>query len=175
MEKYKDIKNYEGLYQISNLGNVKSLIKRRFNADKILKDCLDGSGYKIVTLCKDKKHTTMLVHRLVANTFIGESELQVNHIDCDKTNNILSNLEFVTAKENIRHAIKNSRMNYNFDKIAVKTRKKVIQINPLTNEIINTFISAHEASRQTSFNRGNICSTCRGNGKLVNGYNWQYV
>jgi hypothetical protein len=172
MEIFKDIKGYEGLYQVSNLGNVKSIIK---SSDKILKAGTDGGGYKIVTLCKNKKHSTKTVHRLVALNFIEESELQVNHKDCDKSNNKIENLEFVTALENIRHAINNGRVNYNFDKIAVKTRKKVLQINHITNEIINTFISAHEASRQTGFNRGNISSTCRGNNKLVNGYNWKYA
>ena len=175
MEIFKDIKGYEGLYQVSNLGNVKSIIKRTYKSNKILKPSSDGCGYQIVSLCKNKKRSTKTVHRLVALNFLGESELQVNHKDFDKSNNKIENLEFVTPLENIRHNINNNRANYNFDKIAVKTRKKVLQINHITNEIINTFISAHEASRQTGFNRGNISSTCRGNNKLVNGYNWKYA
>jgi hypothetical protein len=171
MEIFKEIKGYEGLYQISNLGNIKSTVRTK---DRILKKAFDKCGYQIVSLCLNKKKSTKTVHRLVALNFLGESKLQVNHKDCNKSNNKIENLEYVTALENIRHAIKNNRVNYNFDKIAIQTRKKVLQINPITNEIINTFVSAHEASRQTGFNRGNISSTCRGNGILVGGYNWKY-
>ena len=169
MEQFKDIIGYENLYQVGNKGNIKSLITNR-----ILKSASDKSNYKIVTLCKNGKHTTKTVHRLVANNWIGESKLDVNHKDGNKGNNTLENLEFITKSENTKHAIKNGLFKPNFDYIAIKTRKKVKQINPITNEVVNIFESAHEASRQTGFNRGNICSCCRGEVNTVQNYKWQY-
>jgi len=173
MEIYKDIIGYEGLYKASTKGNIKSVIKRN-GKDIILKQGIDKCGYCIVTLCKDKKKTTKTVHRLIALTFLFETNIQVNHKDGNKKNNDVSNLEFVSAKQNINHAIENGLLKFNTLKIAEEKRKVVLQIDKQTKEIINTFKSAHEASRLTGFNRGNISSSCRGNGKLVNGYNWKY-
>lgn len=169
MEKFISIKNYEGLYEISDLGNVKSLI-----TNKILLSSFDKCGYKIVTLCKEKKKTTKTIHRLVAINWIGESNLDVNHKDGNKYNNKLDNLEFISKSENTKHAIKNGLFKPNFDKIAIEKRKKVKQINPINNEVINVFISAHDASKKTGFNRGNICSCCRGEVNLVNNFKWEY-
>ena len=110
MEKFKDIKGYENMYQAGNKGNIKSLITNR-----ILKASKDKSNYKIVTLCKDGKHSTKTVHRLVAITWLGESKLDVNHKDGNKGNNALENLEFITKSENTRHALKNGLFKPNFD------------------------------------------------------------
>lgn len=169
MEKFISIKNYEGLYEVSNLGNVKSLITNR-----ILKSSFDNCGYKIITLCKDGKKLTKTIHRLVALNWIGESNLDVNHKDGYKYNNKLENLEFITKSQNTIHAIKNGLYKPNFEKIAIQKRKKVKQINPINNEVVNIFISAHDASKQTGFNRGNICSCCRGKVNLVNNFKWEY-
>ena len=170
MEKFKTIKNYEGLYEAGNLGSIKSLI-----TNKILKPSCDKSGYHILTLCKEKKHNTKTVHRLIAATWLGDSKLDVNHKDGDKTNNVLSNLEFITKSENSKHAIKLGLFKPNFDKIAIKTKKIVYQINPITNNIISVFESAHDAARKTGFNRGNISSCCRGQKKLVKNFKWEYA
>lgn len=172
MEIFKDIIDYEGIYQVSNKGNVKSLIK--LAGVEILKPGIDRGGYKIVTLCKDKSRKTKTVHRLEMEAFLGKSNLQVNHKDGIKTNNDLTNLEYVTAKQNIRHAIKNGLVRYNTTKIAEEKRKVVLQIEPKTGKVIAKYKSAHEAAKSTGFNRGNICSTCRGNGKLVNKFDWKY-
>lgn len=97
-EIWKDIKGYEGLYQISNFGRV----KRNGN---ILKP-IDSHGYKYVHLCnKNHERKNHAIHRLVALTFIyNPSNLpQVNHIDGDKSNNLITNLEWVTATENAYH------------------------------------------------------------------------
>ena len=103
-EIWKDIIGYEGLYQISNYGNVKS-IKR----DKILKPQVNGRGYLSVGLSKNGKHKTFRLNRLVMITFVGyeEGKDQVNHIDGDKTNNRLDNLEWCTQSENMIHAFAN--------------------------------------------------------------------
>lgn len=99
---------------------------------------------------------------------------QVNHIDGNKQNNNLNNLEWVSAKTNMKHAIDSGLLIFNTTKIAEEKRKVVVQIDPNTNQIIAKYKSAHEASKITGFNRGNICSCCRGNGKLVNKYHWEY-
>jgi len=102
MEIWKDIKGYEGLYQISNLGNVKSL----FRYKKTLKPFF-RKQYFSVNLSKNNNFKTFTVHRLVAENFIinPENKLQVNHIDGNKLNNNIDNLEWNTAKENTNHAL----------------------------------------------------------------------
>lgn len=114
-ESWKDIKKYEGLYQISNLGRVKSLERfangkggrKRLVKERILKTKVHGHGYEAVAISKDGKKTTFSVHRLVAIAFIPNPEFKetVNHIDGVKTNNVLANLEWATHKENSRHAV----------------------------------------------------------------------
>lgn len=103
-EIWKDVCGYEGLYQVSNVGNVRSLnykgVRGRVNE---LSKGLSGSGYYVVVLCRDKKQTTVNVHRLVAEAFIDNKDNKpvVNHKDEDKTNNSVDNLEWVTEKENV--------------------------------------------------------------------------
>ena len=103
-EIWKDIPNYEGLYMASNLGRIKSLVN-----NKILKQNGDNYGYLQVILYKGSLRNTGKVHRLVALSFIEntENKKQVNHIDGNKHNNEISNLEWVTNKENKLHAIRN--------------------------------------------------------------------
>ena len=110
-EMWKDIINYEGLYQVSNLGNVKSL-NNKTNHKKpiILKQTIDReNGYLTVSLSKDKKKKTYRVHRLVANAFIENVNNYpiVNHKDGNKCNNNSSNLEWCTYQQNIIHSWKN--------------------------------------------------------------------
>lgn len=105
---WKPIKGYEGLYEVSNDGRVRRLkfINGKHNFEKI-KECkqtLNTWGYMTVNLSKDGKGNTKRVHKLVANAFLGESDLQVDHIDGNKQNNRLDNLEYVTPKENTNRA-----------------------------------------------------------------------
>lgn len=102
-EQWKDIPGYEGLYQVSDQGNVKSLSYRRSGKPKLLHLNLLPSGYLLVGLCKQNKLKMHYVHRLIALAFYGPSTLTVNHIDGIKTNNRLSNLEYLTVLENIEH------------------------------------------------------------------------
>jgi hypothetical protein len=121
IEIWKDIKGFEGLYQISNYGRVKRLSKKVFNKglvhgkeyfiskEIILKNATISKGYQGVTLTKNKKRYSKKVHRLVAEAFIPnpENKSQINHIDCNKKNNCVDNLEWNTQSENLKHAFKN--------------------------------------------------------------------
>lgn len=107
MEEWKDIPNYNGDYQVSNFGRVKSF-KR--NSIKIMQGGLSNK-YPNITLCKQGKTKTFLIHRLVLLCFLGDSELQVNHLDGDKTNNKLTNLEYCTPSANLNHAAKSGLLN----------------------------------------------------------------
>ena len=100
-EEFRGIKNYEGIYQVSNLGRVKSL---KCGKERFLKAGLSGDGYYTVVLHKDNKRKTRKVHQLVAVAFLNHTpcgfKLVVNHVDFDKLNNNVDNLEIVTSRAN---------------------------------------------------------------------------
>jgi hypothetical protein len=117
-EIFKDIKGYEGLYQISNLVCVKSLERfadvsnggKRLVKQRILKTCMMGTncGYVGVVLCKESKYKSFRIHRLIAIAFIPNPDNKpcVNHLDGNKLNNNIDNLEWCTHSENNKHALK---------------------------------------------------------------------
>jgi hypothetical protein len=114
-EIWKDIPNYEGHYQVSNLGNVKSLKKYKGTNSNILKLCSDKKGYYQVLLSLNNKKETIKVHQLVAMAFLGHIRcgynLVVNHKDFNIHNNCIYNLEIVTSRENSnkKHIISSSK------------------------------------------------------------------
>jgi hypothetical protein len=109
MENWIDIKGFEGLYQVSDLGNVKSLGNNKLRKEKILKQGLSHCGYKTVCLSKNNKCKTYTTHRLVAMSFIlnNENKRTVNHRNGIKINNNAINLEWCTTSENTKHAYDN--------------------------------------------------------------------
>jgi hypothetical protein len=104
MEVWRDIPGYEGLYQASTFGRIKSLVRRK---ERVLKPTVRRDGYASVKIC-GKKQQRKLVHRLVAETFLAnpQNKREVNHLDGNKTNNSISNLEWVSPSENKKHAYK---------------------------------------------------------------------
>ena len=103
-ELWIDIVGYKGLYQVSNKGRVKSLVRKFVPRDRILSDVPDGEGDYIVGLSKDGVQITRTIHQLVAESFLGfvrnGCTMVVNHIDFDRKNNNAKNLEIVSVRDN---------------------------------------------------------------------------
>ena len=165
-ETWKEISGYEGLYEVSDLGRVKSL---KHGREKILKPIKHTNGYLHVNLHKDGKVKSTLVHRLVAKAFIqNPNNLKtVNHKDEVKTNNVASNLEWMSIADNINYGTHNKRS-------AEKRSKQVQMFDKSTGELLATFPSTNEAERVTGIAHQNISSCCNGNRKSAGGFLWQY-
>lgn len=177
-EIWKDVPNYEGIYQVSNLGNIKSLKYDRTGEERILKTNKDSGGYLKVNLYKNRKPKTYLVHRLVATVFLPNPDNleEVNHINQIKNDNRVSNLEWCDAKYNCNYGTRNDRMvSTRTKKNSYGAEKSVMQLSKNGIKIINTYKSTQEASRQTGINRANICSCCRGKYKSAGGFVWKYL
>ena len=111
MEIWKDIEGYEGLYQVSNKGRIKSLNYRRTGKERVLSSSPTSSGYLVVCLYKNKKPKPFLIHRLVAEAFIPNSDNlpEVNHKDENKLNNRVENLEWCDREYNINYGNRNEK------------------------------------------------------------------
>ncbi len=169
MEIFKDIKGYEGIYQVSNLGNIKSYNK--YKEGKILIPYRINSGYEMVSLrgCINKSY---LIHRLVAKTFLlnPKNKREVNHINGIKTDNRLENLEWSTPSENMKHAlITGLKKRGEHDPRSIP----VVQLT-LENIIIANYAGARDASRKTGFRQSGISKCCNGVDKTASGFKWQY-
>ena len=172
-EIWKDIEGYEGKYQASNKGNMKSLNYNNTGKERILKPKKDSGGYLQVHLSKDGKGKWYLVHRLVATAFIPNPQgyKEVNHIDEDKTNNCVENLEWCSRSYNMTY---NGRAKKVAKKIGKKLSKPVIGIDKVTGLIVE-FASAHEAERETGIAQQNICACCKGKRNSCGGFYWMYA
>lgn len=190
-EKWKDIINYEGYYQISNFGNIRSLDRKiRFNKGysikkgKMLKPILNKKGYYKVSLSKNQKEKRFFIHRLVAIHFIENplSKEQVNHKDGNKKNNRVDNLEWCTNLENQRHAIKNGLID-NEQRIQQAINMGIINRKPVAQytkegNLIKEYVSIKEASILNGINSRNICNCLSPNqpkNKSAGGYIWKYI
>ena len=176
-EYWKDIEGYEGLYQVSNLGRVKSLKDNRGNyREKILKQLKDKDGYLYVNLYKNRKMKGCKVHRLVAQTFIHNPNInhytQINHIDEIKSNNCIENLEWCTCNYNVNYGTRTERMSKS-NTNNIKRSKPVIGINKI-NGYICEFPSTHEVERVMGIAQADISRCCNGKQKSAGGYKWFY-
>lgn len=158
-EIWKDIENYEGLYQVSNFGNVKN------KNNKILK-CSDNKGYKVVHLYKNKITKAFKVHRLVAKAFIPniENKEQVDHINEIKHDNREKNLRWVSNKENMIYYYKNHKR---------EKTKKILQLD-LNDKLIKKWKSCHEIENELKINHKDIISCCKGYYKTYKNYKWKF-
>lgn len=176
-EIWKDIKDYEGLYQISSLGRVRSLNRyRKGNKStptivygKLLKPRHIRGGYLGVSLSRDDKAKNCSIHRLVAQAFIPNPDNlpQVNHKDEDKTNNCVDNLEWCDAKYNSNYGTRTQR-------VITSQSKPIVALK--NNQIYFYFSSIGEAGRN-GFNSGAICDCCNKKPKhnKHKGFRWMFV
>ena len=176
-EEWRDVVGYEGLYQVSDQGRVKSLERNiphwrggeQIRKERILKPTPIKDGYLIVDLCAGGKRKRFLVHRLVCEAFHGnpEGKPQVNHINEDKADNRAANLEWCTAKENINYGTRNER--------SAKTQSKSVVQYTLNGELVKVWPSTMEVQRQTGFSQGAVSEVANGNRKTAHGFIWKYV
>ena len=173
-EVWKDVVGYEGLYKVSDRGNVYSVGRidsRGYKCGgRVLKPIQNGSGYIKVNLYKNGIRKTKYIHRLVVEAFIPNPKKlpEVNHKDEHKTNNELSNLEWCDARHNSNHGTRTER-------VVEKTSKKVRAFNIKTGEVIE-FNSTMEAGRK-GYSQGNVAAASRGDyygGNLYKGHKWYY-
>lgn len=176
METWVKIQEVSGNYQISNYGNVKSNISNIILKQSIVAKRKNKQGYKVVNL----KGNLHYVHRLVANAFIpNPNQLpEVNHIDGNKFNNHVNNLEWVTSSENMKHAyktglIKHSRKFGKDNPIS----KLVLQKDKKTLEVLHRYYGVREASRMTNIATSDICNCCnhKKGHYSAGGYVWEYT
>ena len=168
MEIWKPVKDYEGLYEVSNTGNVRSvdrMVKHskgglRLYKGRLMKPYINSDGYRIVNISKNGVGKMKRVNRIVAETFIPNpyNLATVNHKDENKLNDSVENLEWMSISDNIRYSCCKS-------------------INQLTinDEFIRTWESASDVNKELNFNTSNILRCCKGKRKSAHGYKWCYV
>lgn len=175
-EIWKDIKGYEGKYQVSNLGRIKSLqmINNKFgivvHRERILKPTL-RTNYLGITLSKDNTHKNFIVHRLVAEAFIPNPKGLpcVNHKDENKLNNNAENLEWCTSKYNSNYGHSKEKM----IKSLINNTRTSKPVRCIETGII--YPSAAEAERQTGVKACNISLARNGKYNTAGGYHWKYI
>ena len=169
-EEWKHIKGYEGLYEISTFGRVRK-------GNRYINPWVQY-GYMYVGLWKGKKCKKFRVHRLVAETFIPNpnSFTSINHIDEDKSNNCVTNLEWCTTSYNNAYGNRGAKMLHTYkQRNTSNAEKEVLQLS-LYGEIVNEYKSISEASRQTGLSLGNLSSVCNNkpHRKTLGGYKWRF-
>lgn len=183
-EVWKDIVDYEGLYQVSNLGRVKSLKRKvyagrnrmRWQYERILSNNkTNGNGYIVVSLNKESKSKNKYVHRLVAEAFLENPNnyKYINHKDQNTFNNNANNLDFCTAQYNSTYRDAHIKRGLKFRNNLVNS-KKVYQLDENEN-IIKEFPSMAEASRELGTNHTSIYACINGKQKHAFGYKWKYA
>lgn len=179
-EVWKPVKDYEGLYEVSNLGRVRSLDRKvrggvRVYKGKIRRLMRNWDGYLRVALTKDGNAKVFFVHRLVSMAFIPnpEGKSQVNHIDGVKSNNVLENLEWVSASENGLHAYATG-----LSKISEESKSRRIKAWSKRVRCIddgNTFDQIKMAAEYYGLSASGICHTLSGKQKTTGGRRFEYI
>lgn len=174
---WRDVVGYEGLYEVSNDGRVRTVGHVTNNHEIPPKELgvrtYKNQRYARVRLYKNGVPKDYMVHRLVAQAFVPnpDNKPQVNHLDGDRSNNSAENLEWCTASENQRHAYETGLKN--IEDTAVFTRKRVLQIGQ-DGEIVRVWRSMSDAARSLGLQVSNISHCCRGKIKMTGGYQWEY-
>ena len=176
-EEWRDVVGYEGRYQVSSMGRVKSLERKvrhwrggeRIQKERILKPSNDRRGYLLVSLCDGEKRKTFSVHRLVCQAFHEnpDNKPQVNHINEIKTDNRACNLEWCTCKQNVNHGTRTER--------SAKSRSKPVGQYTLDGELVKIWQSPCEAGKQIGLSDSHVSKVANGKLKTAYGYIWKYV
>lgn len=168
-EIWKDIKGFEGKYQVSNCGRVKGLDFGHHGYERVMSDFECIGGYLYIRLFKDGKGKRYRVHRLVAEAFIPNPDNlpQVNHRDECKTNNIVTNLEWCDAGYNSRYGTRTERM--------AKAQSKPVSQYTKDGVLVGSYQSTREAERMTGCDRSHIIGCCCGKAKSAYGFIWKYI
>lgn len=176
-EFWQDIPGYEGLYQASTYGKIRSVericIRGRGGKvvlpEKIMAQGTDRDGYSIVGISVNSKKQLKKVHRLIAETFLPNplNFSQVNHKDEVKSNNFVSNLEYCDCKYNIRFGS-------GIERSAQKRRKRVLQFD-LAGNYLKTWDTAADVERELGVYASSICRCCNGKMRIAYGYKWKYA
>lgn len=176
-EVWKDINGYEGLYQVSNFGNVKSLDRKieccnsiRIYKGKTLSKCIDDKGYERVLLTVAGKHKSAQVHRLVASAFIENAGNlpEVNHKDENPTNNCVDNLEWCTKKYNLDYGTGRLRSSL--------SHMVMVEQYDLQHNLLNVYCGVNEAAQAINKPKDAtaISKCCKGKFKTAYGFIWKY-
>ena len=178
MEIWKDIKGYEGLYQVSNKGRIKSLNYRRTGKEGMLKGVPNKYGYLMVILYKNRKRNYFYVHRLVAQAFIPNPDNlpEVNHIIDDfehRSDNRVENLEWCTREYNNNYGTHNEKLSKAMKGKKLKLKRQILcietgEIFDTSQDVIDIMFNGKGCSRNI---RGNLC----GKGKSAYGYHFKYI
>lgn len=182
-EIWKDVPDYEGIYLISTLGNVKSLDREIYEKDgtkrplkgKFIKSQKTGNGYKFVCLYKNGVGKMAMIHRLVAKAFIPnpENKKEVNHKDGVKTNNVLSNLEWATRAENQLHSHR-TKLLIMPKGSENKFSKKFGQYDK-TGQLIKVWVGIKATARELNINASWLSSALNGREQTLHGYVWKFI
>ena len=168
IEEWKDIEGYEGLYQVSNLGNVRSLW---FEKERLLKLYKDMKGYYRITLCKNGRQQNRSVHRLVAEAFIPniDNKPSIDHINTIKNDNRVENLRWVTNKENSNNPLTKEKQ------IKSKISKPILQLDK-NMELVKKWNGVREIERELNYPHNNISKCCKNQYgfKSAYGYKWGF-
>lgn len=171
-ETWKDVENFEGLYRISNLGRIYSLTR-----DVYMKGKCNNRKYRQITLTNNKKQHYFLLHRLVAMHFIDNPQNlpQVNHIDEDKENNAVDNLEWCTNLYNCQHGTRNTRVRNSegYIKALEERKRKVIGLS--VNSDVEIKLNGIINAKMLGFLPGKIIDCCQGKCEIYRGFKWEYV
>ena len=179
-EIWKDVQGYEGKYQISNLGNVKSIKYRGLDYERLLVPKKNNCGRLWVDLWKNGSSKQYLVHRLVAIAFIPNPENlpQINHIDENVENNMVENLEWCTGMYNVHYYLERHGNVSKRRKPSPKRRRQldrsIYQMDKCGN-IIKEWQDARTLTIELGYNQWSITQCCDGKRKTAYGFKWQYA
>ena len=172
MEIWKPIDGFNGVYEVSNFGNVRNT-NWRGQGYRNVKQHLDKDGYLRVGLCVNNRKCMKYVHRLVAIAFVKNPHNKpfVNHKDEIKHHNNACNLEWVTCVENNNYGTRNERVSAS----KLNTNCKAIRQISLNGETVRVWVSLNEIGRQTGYDISHIMRVCKGIKNTGYGYRWEYA